>query len=63
MIDVVCFCGCTYSFEGATAACPRCGEPVTLTPPAADEDLGIDAGSDQLLGRPVVELPPEEMAA
>ena len=26
MVDVACFCGCCYSFEGDGGACPRCGE-------------------------------------
>jgi predicted amidophosphoribosyltransferase len=30
MIDVVCFCGCWYAFDGDTGACPQCGEPVTF---------------------------------
>ena len=30
MIDVACFCGCSYSFEGDTGACPECGEPVAF---------------------------------
>jgi hypothetical protein len=36
MIDVVCFCGCSYSFGGDEGACPQCGEIATLLvgPPA-----------------------------
>jgi hypothetical protein len=30
MIDVVCFCGCSYSFAGHAGVCPRCGELVTF---------------------------------
>jgi len=63
MIDVVCFCGHAYSFAGDAAACPRCGEPLTLVPPAANEGPDIDTQLDQLLRRPGSELPPEEIAA
>ena len=31
MIDVACFCGCFYSFEGGAGACPKCGEVATVT--------------------------------
>lgn len=37
MIDVVCFCGCTYSFHGDTGACPTCGETVTFRRASCDE--------------------------
>lgn len=37
MINVVCFCGCSYSFAGDTGACPECGEPVTFVRASADE--------------------------
>jgi hypothetical protein len=30
MIDVVCYCGCAYSFTGAVGSCPQCGEHVFL---------------------------------
>ena len=26
MIQVVCFCGCRYSFTGDIGTCPECGE-------------------------------------
>ena len=26
MIQVVCFCGCRYSFNGDIGTCPECGE-------------------------------------
>ena len=26
MADVACFCGCFYSFDGGSGACPGCGE-------------------------------------
>ncbi len=37
MIDVVCFCGCSYSFPGDTGTCPDCGETVTFRRPWAGE--------------------------
>jgi hypothetical protein len=63
MIDVVCFCGHTYSFAGDEASCPRCGESLTLAPQEANDGPDIDAQLDQVLRRPGSEVPPEEMAA
>ncbi len=31
MIEVACFCGCCYSFDGGGGACPTCGEYATVT--------------------------------
>jgi hypothetical protein len=62
MIDVVCFCGCTYSFEGEEAACPRCGEALSLAP-ANGDNVSVDAQLDQLLRRPAPGLPADEIAA
>jgi hypothetical protein len=31
MINVVCYCGCAYSFAGDAGSCPRCSEPVFFT--------------------------------
>jgi hypothetical protein len=31
MINVVCYCGCEYSFTDDMGRCPRCGEHVFLT--------------------------------
>jgi hypothetical protein len=63
MIDVVCFCGHAYSFAGDAGACPRCGEPLALSPVDVNEGPHIDAELDQLLRRLASELPPEELAA
>lgn len=30
MIDVACFCGTAYSFDGDVGVCPKCGEVVSL---------------------------------
>jgi hypothetical protein len=40
MAKVACFCGCLFSFDGAGAACPRCGEY------AAIMTAGASAGKD-----------------
>jgi hypothetical protein len=63
MIDVVCFCGCTYSFEGEEAACPRCGEGLSLAPAAGGDSVSVDAQLDELLRRPAPRLPADEIAA
>jgi hypothetical protein len=31
MTDVACFCGCLFSFNGDTGACPRCGRVASVT--------------------------------
>jgi len=42
MADVACFCGCFYSFDGGSGACPGCGEvaAVTAGPVAAGTERG-----------------------
>ncbi len=61
MIDVVCFCGCSYSFEGDTGACPECGEPVTFVRASADE-RGTP-GERERLSPPGRDPAPHELAA
>ena len=41
MIDVSCFCGGCYSFNGDVGACPNCGEIVSLTHAMDDEDQSV----------------------
>jgi hypothetical protein len=37
MINVVCYCGCAYSFAGDVGRCPQCGEHVSFSRrPGAD---------------------------
>lgn len=37
MIEVACFCGCLFLFNGGAGACPRCGEVASVTAgPALD---------------------------
>jgi hypothetical protein len=63
MINVVCYCGCTYSFAGDVGSCPKCGEHVSFT-------RGSDAGP-QDTGETIAKIaahvsggsPPEELAA
>jgi hypothetical protein len=53
-MDVACFCGCSYSFEGDLGACPACGEYVTMRNVSeaearemrAELDLLLNAGAD-----------------
>jgi hypothetical protein len=40
MADVACFCGCCFTFDGAGAACPKCGEYASLMPEPATESAG-----------------------
>jgi hypothetical protein len=32
MAEVACFCGSVFSFEGAAASCPACGEVARIAP-------------------------------
>ncbi len=63
MIDVVCFCGCSYSFVGDAGACPRCGEDLILSTTFGDDAHG--AGDESKLpSRPLIETAAaEELAA
>ncbi len=51
MIDVACFCGCCFSFDGSAAACPRCGEVASVTAGLA---LEVAARSQPKIPVPVV---------
>jgi hypothetical protein len=63
MINVACFCGCTYSIAGDDGACPECGERVTF----ARTTVGQAQDRRGLLGqsstRPVDQQRPDELAA
>jgi hypothetical protein len=63
MINVVCFCGRSYSFEGELSSCPQCGELVSFTRGAEVEAEGTQGRFDRLLTKLAIDLPPEEMAA
>jgi hypothetical protein len=45
MNEVACFCGCRFTFDGAAAACPTCGEVARVAPgpPLAGEFKEIEA--------------------
>lgn len=47
MIDVACFCGCSYSFVGDGGVCPSCGESVSFPRVSAPEDGAIDSLEDR----------------
>jgi hypothetical protein len=40
MIEVACFCGCLFSFDGDAGACPRCGEVASVAAGPALESSG-----------------------
>jgi hypothetical protein len=63
MIDVVCFCGCSYSFADDVGACPECGERVTFTRASGDEVQDMRDQLGQLLTQSADDSPPEEIAA
>jgi hypothetical protein len=48
-MDVACFCGCSYSFDGDFGACPACGEYVTLRHVSEAEAGQMRAELDLLL--------------
>jgi len=48
-MDVACFCGCSYSFDGDLGACPACGEYVTLRRVSEAEARQMRAELDLLL--------------
>lgn len=49
MVNVACFCGCDFSFEGSTRACPRCGEVATVRGGREPETAAFDGPDDTLL--------------
>jgi hypothetical protein len=60
MINVVCFCGCAYSFPGDVGSCPQCGEHVSAR--------GLEAQRRQetiakIVARASGTAPPEDLAA
>jgi hypothetical protein len=63
MIDVVCFCGNSYSFIGDAGACPHCGERATFTR-AASNQAGARSGEvEDVASRVLDEEHSEDMAA
>jgi hypothetical protein len=49
MMNVVCFCGCTYSFSGDLGVCPKCGEYVTFSHVPMDEERQMRGELDAVL--------------
>ena len=62
MIDVVCFCGCSYSFVGHAGMCPECGEQTGFGRRPAQEFQPESGELEQLIRWPR-DVPPEELAA
>jgi hypothetical protein len=48
-MNVACFCGCCFSFDGDLCACPACGEYATLTHASKAEEKQMRAELDLLL--------------
>jgi hypothetical protein len=63
MIDVVCFCGSSYSFVGDAGACPQCGEHVSFARRPTPEAHTTRDELGQLLKLTEDQMPPDEMAA
>ena len=49
MMDVACFCGCVYSFSSDLSVCPNCGEYVTLSRAAPEEEEQMRSELDAVL--------------
>jgi hypothetical protein len=58
MIDVVCFCGCSYSFLGDAGACPDCGEVASMPSTGSS-----DHTEHEPLDPPRVDLAEDDLAA
>ena len=63
MIDVVCFCGSSYSFVGDAGVCPQCGEHVGFARHSASDASPARDELGQLLKLTEDQMPPDEMAA
>ena len=61
MINVVCYCGCAYSFTGDVGSCPQCGEHVFFT--REPESYARDETIAVIVGRASSGSPPGELAA
>jgi hypothetical protein len=63
MIDVVCFCGNSYSFIGNAGACPHCGEVVTFARVSPSQTEASSGQRDAPATPSLDEQRPEDMAA
>jgi hypothetical protein len=61
MINVVCYCGCTYSFAGDVGSCPRCGERVSFNRAYEPDDRQETIA--KIVARASGASPPGELAA
>lgn len=62
MIDVVCFCGASYSFVGDAGICPSCGEETSFARRPAEGRKQESGELEHLIAQPH-DVPPEELAA
>lgn len=64
MINVVCYCGCAYSYQGDLGSCPACGEYVSFTRGSdAETQDGQETIAKILAQASRPGSPPEELAA
>ena len=63
MINVVCYCGCAYSFAGDVGSCPRCGEHVVFTRGPEAELQDRQETIAKVVARASGGSPPDELAA
>jgi hypothetical protein len=63
MINVVCYCGCAYSFAGDVGSCPQCGEHVFFTRGSDAERHGREETIAQIMAKVTGGMPPGELAA
>ncbi len=70
MAEVACFCGCCFSFDGAAAACPKCGEVARLTAGPVTEPAGrsrsehpVPVTNGDTQNGYVPDVPPERIGA
>jgi hypothetical protein len=62
MIDVACFCGCSYSFVGNAGICPKCGERTSFARRPYECHEPESGDLEDLIQR-LRDVPPEELAA
>jgi hypothetical protein len=63
MINVVCYCGCAYSFQGDLGSCPTCGESVSFTRGSDAETPDRQETIAKILAQASGGSSPEELAA
>ena len=63
MINVVCYCGCAYSFADDVGSCPQCGEQVFFTRGPDAEATDTKETIAKIVAKVSGGLPPEDLAA